>query len=112
MNKMKVLLMFTNHVDMEGEDGRKIQGVSAEYYFFGENGEQLESKVSASGETGGIRRAKVFLSPEMQNKVSYIPGIYEGTFELGVGGDGKPMLKLVDIDFSGKAVILEDKVEG
>ena len=112
MNKLKVLLMFTNHVDMEGEDGRKIQGVSAEYYFFGENGEQLESKVSASGETGGIRRAKVFLSPEMQQKVSYIPGIYDGTFEMAVGSDGKPTLKLVDIDFSGKAVILEDKVEG
>jgi hypothetical protein len=45
------------------------------------------------------------MTPEMENKISYIPGIYDGKFEMAVGSDGKPVLKLVDIDFVGKAVI-------
>ena len=34
-----------------------------------------------------------------------MPGIYDGTFEMTVGSDGKPVLKLVDVDFVDAAVI-------
>lgn len=106
MDNMKILLMYAGAIDMKGSDGDAIKGVSAEYYFFGEKGEMLESKISAD-DVSGIRRGKCFMDFEVAKKVSYVPGIYDGTFEMSVGGDGKPVLKLVDINFINKASITE-----
>ena len=105
MNKFKVLIMYSGVVDIPA-DGKHnaVNGVSVEFFFFGENGEQVASKISADG-VSGIRRGKSFLTPEMANKISYVPGIYDGTFEMTVSSDGKPTLKLVDIDFFAKASI-------
>lgn len=105
MNKMKIMVFYTNYLDMPARDGRDaMSGVSVEYLFFGENGEQVESKVSVDG-TCGTRRGKSFMDPAAANKVSYVPGIYDGTFEMTVSADGKPTLKLTDIDFVSKASI-------
>lgn len=113
MDKFKVLLMYSGEIDIEATKEREgVHGVSVEYYFYGNNGELVQPKVSADG-ISGTRRGKVFMTPEIINKVSYIPGIYDGTFQMSVGSDGKPVLKLVDIDFVGKAVIscAEDKLK-
>lgn len=75
-----------------------------EFLFYGEHGEQVEPTVSADG-VSGTRRGKSFLSEDKLHKVSYVPGIYDGTFEMTVGSDGKPVLKLVDVDFVDAAVI-------
>ena len=45
------------------------------------------------------------LPPELIHKISYIPGIYDGTFEMTIGSNGKPTLKLTDLNFVGKASI-------
>lgn len=121
MNRMKVLLMYVSALDIParvdpktGEMHDALAGVSMEYFFFGEHGEQLEPKISADG-TSGIRRGKVFIrDPKVINRISYIPGIYDGEFELKVGADGKPMLNLVDVDFVAKASITEmtDSLQG
>lgn len=113
MDKFKVLLMYSGEIDIEATKERTgVHGVSVEYYFYGNNGELVQPKISADG-ISGTRRGKVFMTPEIINKVSYIPGIYDGTFQMSVGSDGKPVLKLVDIDFVGKAVIscAEDKLK-
>lgn len=113
MDKFKVLLMYSGEIDIEATKEREgVHGVSVEYYFYGNNGELVQPKISADG-ISGTRRGKVFMTPEIINKVSYIPGIYDGTFQMSVGSDGKPVLKLVDIDFVGKAVIscAEDKLK-
>lgn len=113
MDKFKVLLMYSGEIDIEATKEREgVHGVSVEYYFYGNNGELVQPKISAHG-ISGTRRGKVFMTPEIINKVSYIPGIYDGTFQMSVGSDGKPVLKLVDIDFVGKAVIscAEDKLK-
>lgn len=105
MDKIRVLLMFSGLINMEAtKDRDAVHGLSVEYYFYGNNGEMVQPRVSADG-VSGTRRGKVFMTPEMENKISYIPGIYDGKFEMAVGSDGKPVLKLVDIDFVGKAVI-------
>lgn len=111
--KMKVLVMYSGVIDMEGKDGRDpINGVSLEYYFFGENGENLAPKLSVDG-VSGTRRGKSFLDPEIEKKVSYIPGIYDGSFVMNISKDGKAQLKLVDLDFISKVSItaLEEKVK-
>lgn len=111
MNKFKVLLMYSSLLDIPAKDGKPaFNGLSVEYYFFGENGEMVKSNSSADG-VSGARRGKSILDPEMYNKVSFVPGIYDGTFEMSVNSDGKPILTLVDIDYVAKASItaLEEK---
>lgn len=112
MDKFKILLMYSGEINIEATKDRDgVHGLSVEYYFYGSNGEMLQPRISVDG-ISGTRRGKVFMSPELVNKVSYIPGIYDGTFEMTVGSDGKPVLKLVDIDFVGKAAITCQEEKG
>ena len=111
MNQMKVLLMYSGVLDISARDGHDaIDGVSVEYYFYGDNGEMVSPKVSADG-VSGTRRGKSFMDSKIASKITFVPGIYNGTFEMKVGSDGKPTLKLVDVDFLAKAQInaVEDK---
>ncbi len=111
MNHMKILVFFTSVLSIPPRDGRDgLDGVSVEYLFFGENGEQVESKVTPDG-TCGTRRGKVFMPPETAQKVSWVPGIYDGSFEMTVTSEGKPTLKLTDIDFVSKAAITAQPVK-
>lgn len=105
MNKFRIFLFYSGLVDIKASEGRDaIEGVSMEFLFFGEHGEQVEPTVSADG-ISGTRRGKSFLSADKVHKVSYVPGIYDGTFEMSIGSDGKPVLKLVDVDFVAPAII-------
>lgn len=110
MNKFKVMIMFSSLLDIPAREGHDaLSGVSVEYYFFGENGELVAPKISADG-TSGTRRGKVFMDSSIARKINYVPGIYDGTFEMNVGSDGKPVLKMIDIDYVGKvSIAAEDK---
>ena len=102
MNKFRIFLYYSGLVDMKATETRDaVKGVSMEFLFYGEHGEQVEPTVSADG-VSGTRRGKSFLSEDKLHKVSYVPGIYD---EMTVGSDGKPVLKLVDVDFVDAAVI-------
>lgn len=114
-NRMRVMVFFTSVLDIPARkdkdgDHEALNGVSLEYLFFGENGEQVESKVSPDGSCG-TRRGKAFMDSSVVNKISYVPGIYDGTFEMSVNKDGKPTLRLTDIDFVTKAVITAQPVK-
>ena len=103
----RIFLFYSGIVDMKADpkEGRDaINGISMEFLFYGEHGEQVEPTVSADG-VSGTRRGKSFLNPDKLHKVSYVPGIYDGTFEMTVDSKGKPVLKLLDVDFVGPAVI-------
>ena len=98
-----VLLMYSRPWQIENEKTKVIEneGVSVEFYFFGKNGEQLAPVADESGNLG-IRRSKGTLDILAKDKLMFVPGIYDGLFEMAVGSDGKPVLKLLDIDFVGK----------
>ena len=99
MNKFRIFLFYSGLVDIKAREGHDaVEGVSMEFLFYGEHGEQVEPVVSADG-VSGTRRGKSFLKADKVHKVSYVPGIYDGTFEMTVGSDGKPVLKLTDVDF-------------
>lgn len=109
LNNMNVVIMFANPYRMEIEDTREIrEGLTVEYYVFGENGEALKPVADAGNGALGIRRSKCSMDASMKDKLMYVPGIYDGQFEMTVGSDGKPTLKLVDIDFIGKCQISLD----
>ena len=125
MNKFRIFLFYSGLVDIKAREGHDaVEGVSMEFLFYGEHGEQVEPVVSADvvsvssvGESlynfygfvcdgvSGTRRGKSFLKADKVHKVSYVPGIYDGTFEMTVGSDGKPVLKLTDVDFVAPALI-------
>lgn len=64
----------------------------------------LNTMVSAQSEYDitkpvGMQRGKSWVDYNMRDKVRIAPAIYEGTFEMAVGSDGKPVLKLTDIAY-------------
>ena len=74
MNKFRIFLFYSGLVDIKAREGHDaVEGVSMEFLFYGEHGEQVEPVVSADG-VSGIRRGKSFLKADKVHKVSYVPG--------------------------------------
>lgn len=111
-NKAKILVLFANCYDMVA-DGRQVAGCSVHYLFWGEQGEALleQSEYDVS-KSVGVQRAKVSMDSAMRVRVPIAPAIYEGTFETRVGGDGKPVLRLVDIAYYSNVRFMEHVVPG
>ncbi len=100
-NKMKILIIYASVYDMPAEAGRDaMKGCIVQYFFFGENGEGLQMMEESNVDLPvGYQRNKVSMDYAMRAKIQIAPAIYDGTFKMVTGGDGKPVLKLVDVDF-------------
>ena len=100
-NRMKILVMYAGTYDMPAKDGQDaMKGCTVQYYFFGENGEQLSPVQNWDiQEAVGVQRNKVSLEYAMRAKIHTAPGLYYGDFQMVTGGDGKPVMKLRDIVF-------------
>lgn len=105
MNKQKIFVTFANRYSID-DGGRSVTGMTLNYFFWGEDGEQMHPVCDTTGGAVGYQRAKCSMDYDMRNKISYVPGIYDATFAMAVGSDGKPVMKVVDIDFIGKAEVL------
>ncbi|MBQ7654970.1 MAG: hypothetical protein IJS41_00530 [Clostridia bacterium] len=103
--KTRILVTFMSNYDMRTETGDRRTGCSVQYLFYGENGEELESKPVVSTEQNGWRAAKDSIDINCASKFVYVPGIYDADFRLRVGSDGKPVNRLVDVAYVGKPVI-------
>lgn len=112
LNVEKVVIMFSRPYEMTNEDTGEIRrGITVEYYFFGDQGQFLQAEVGADPAAGqlGLKRSKCSLPYECASKLLYVPGVYDGQFSLNVDKDGKPSLRLEDVDFVGKCrIALED----
>lgn len=85
---------------MKDEAGDKLAGCSVHYMFWGENGEVLASEAEFDPtKPVGVQRAKCSVDSVLRNKIVVAPGLYEGTFEMVVGADGKPVNRLRDVAF-------------
>ena len=95
--KTDILVFFANAIDTKGEDGSSIRGCTIHYVFMNNvMGVQSEYDIT---KPVGMQRGKSWVDYQMRDKVRIAPAIYEGTFEMAVGSDGKPTLKLVDIAY-------------
>lgn len=112
-SKSKILVLFANAYDMKDETGRSVTGCSVHYMFWGEKGEQLiEQSEWDVTKSVGIQRAKCSLDYDIRKKIPVAPAIYEGTFMMTVGGDGKPVLKLTDVAYFSNVEMKEKVVPG
>jgi hypothetical protein len=47
----------------------------------------------------GQRPAKGNLDPELFGKIKKAPAIYEAEFDMRIGSDGKPVLRIMNLDY-------------
>ena len=95
--KAKILVLFANAYDMKSESGERVSGCSVHYLFWGENGEvMIPQSETDYTKSVGQQRAKANLPYEMREKLQVAPAIYEGSFTMTTGSDGKPVMRLQD----------------
>ena len=99
-SKAKIVILFANQYDMKDESGNKLTGCSVHYLFWGEDGEAVASESEFDPtKPVGVQRAKCSVESVLRNKIVVAPGLYEGTFEMPTGSDGKPVNRLRDVAF-------------
>lgn len=96
-----VVVLFSNPYAME-ENGKKNEGVSVMYLI----GDSLAPAQQENG-AKGQRPIKVSLPPSKASKFTMVPGLYNGHFEMSVGGNLKAVMKLVDLDFKSEIKLEE-----
>lgn len=101
MSRMRILIFFANTYDMPAEPGRDaMKGCSVHYFFVGNDGKAFAPVEDWNIDTPvGYQRGKVAMDYSMRAKIPVAPGIYDGDFAMQVGGDGKPVIKLVDVKY-------------
>ena len=95
---MRILLMYANEYNIKDENGRSVRGCTINYYFFGEDGNALQTDAQKVGSVG-YQRAKCSLDYAARDHIYRVPAIYDASFEMAVGSDGKPILKAVDLQY-------------
>ena len=100
METSKILLMYAGEYQMKDDDGRVVEGCVIQYFFFGNNGEQITSKNETVGPVG-YQRAKCSVDLSLRPKIIKAPAIYDAAFSMNVGSDGKPVLKIIDLKYAG-----------
>lgn len=105
----RILVTYCAPYDMKTEDGTRRAGVSVQYIFFGENGEELQPKQVDFTQPNGWRTARDSLDSSLISSFVLIPGVYDGEFSMRVGSDGRPVNRLVGLKYVGSPSISVNK---
>lgn len=108
--KCDILVFFANAIDTIGEDGSKIRGCTIHYVFLNKM-YAVQSEYDITKPVG-MQRGKSWVDYVMRDKVRLAPAIYEGTFEMAVGSDGKPSLKLTDVAYKSNVRLFHTELKG
>lgn len=100
-NTMRILVTYAKTYDMPAEPGRDaMRGCTVHYFFLGQDGSEFQPYNEWDTALAvGYQRGKVSLDYPFRAKIPVAPGIYDGEFAMTVGGDGKPVARLVDLKF-------------
>lgn len=104
MDEMKILVTFASTWKMDSGQ----QGMTLNYFIYGNNGEVMASRHDLSGGAVGQQRAKCSLDVSMRNKITWVPGLYKAKMGMKIGSDGKPVLNVEDLEFLSKVSILPE----
>lgn len=91
----QIILLYAGQYQIADERTGEInQGVTCNYYF----NTVLAAEDNKNG-TKGTRPAKGTLDFSLMSKIIKAPALYDAQFEMSIGSDMKPVLKIVDLDF-------------
>lgn len=92
--RMQIILLYAGQYDMTDENGKRVQGTSVNYYF----NTNLVAEDNVNG-TKGTRPAKSSCEFGVMAKIKRAPALYDAEFSMSIGSDGKPVLKIMDLDY-------------
>lgn len=113
ITRAKIVVLFANTYNMLNEKQEQMKGCTVHYLFWGENGERIahQSEWDVTKPVG-VQRAKCSIDYDLRTKLPIAPALYEGEFEMTVGSDGKPVLRLRDIAYISNLEIKQHYVGG
>lgn len=95
MMKQQIILLYAGQYEIVDEKTSEVnRGVTCNYYF----NTNLVAEDNKNG-TKGTRPAKGSLDYDLMAKIVKAPALYDAEFEMSIGSDMKPVLKIVDLDF-------------
>lgn len=92
--RMQIILLYAGQYDMTDDAGKRVQGTSVSYYF----NTNLVAEDNKNG-TKGTRPAKSSCEFGVMGKIKKAPALYDAEFSMSIGSDGKPVLKILDLDY-------------
>lgn len=99
--KQNIILLYAAQYRIQDEKTGEIkEGITANYYF----NTELSVVDNANGSVG-TRPAKGSIPIDCFRKIVKAPAIYDATFTMNIGSDGKPVLTIADLDFVGEVEI-------
>ncbi|WP_125141653.1 hypothetical protein [Clostridium transplantifaecale] len=100
MKQQIILLYAGQYAIVDEKTGAINQGVTCNYYF----NVNLSAEDNTNG-TKGTRPAKSSCDYNLMNKIVKAPGLYDAEFSMNIGSDGKPVLKICDLEFISEIVM-------
>lgn len=101
--RQRILLLYANTWTMtDDKTGEFKTGVSVNFYF----NLTLDPVKNADGSIG-MRSAKASMAVDRMKKCIQAPALYDAEFEMSVGSDGKPVMKIVDLDYISSVTVTE-----
>ena len=93
--QVEIILLYAGQYEIVDEKTGAInRGVTCSYYF----NTDLSAVDNING-TKGTRAAKGTLDFSLMAKIPKAPALYNAKFEMSIGSDMKPVLKIIDLDF-------------
>lgn len=93
--KCQIILLYAGQYEIVDErTGAINRGVTCNYYF----NTELVAEDNVNG-TKGTRPAKGTLDFDLMPKIIKAPALYDADFDMSIGSDMKPVLKIKDLDF-------------
>lgn len=90
-----IIVLYAGQYDMvDKATGQRSSGTSISYYL----NTDLEQLDNTDG-TKGMRPAKGSSDFNLMSKIPKAPGLYHAKMTMKVGGDGKPVLSIVDLQY-------------
>ena len=94
MELQNILLYAGQSQNTDETTGEIKQGVTCNFYF----NTDLRAEDNKNG-SKGTRPAKGSIDFQLMKKIKSAPALYNAKFEMSIGSDGKPVLKILDLDY-------------
>ncbi len=106
----QIIVLYASQYEIPDDTTGEIKrGVTCNYYFK----DYFTAKNNDNG-SKGMRPAKGSMDFALMDKIKFAPALYNAKFEMTIGSDGKPVLKVADLDYVSDVYIgiVAEKADG